>query len=906
MSWIQESWRRLRSFTRVDALERGLDEEIRFHIEQQIDKGLRAGMTPEEARRQAYLRFGGVERFKERTRDEFRPALLQDSLLDLRYGVRALRRTPHFTLAAVATLAIGIGATTAVFAIVHGVLIQPLPFRDSERLVSLKHTAKDMNGGPPVGMTLSMLVTYSRENRSFEQLGAWSRATDQVDDGAGVLPEEVTTLNVSAGALRALDVQPALGRWFADSENAPAAIETAILLDGYWARRFGRDPAVIGRPITVDGRPRVVVGIMPPGFRFLDETPDLILPLRIDPAALTLGGFNYEGVARLAPGVTVEQASADLTRMLPVWLEEWPSFPGIERAAFGQTEPVVRPLKQELVGHVGRMLWILMATIGIVFVITCANVANLVLVRAQHRHQEVAIRAALGAGRVRLTRQVLVETLVLGLLGGAFGLLLAYGGLRLLSAIGSGSASIPRLREIALDPVVLVVTLALSLSSAVLLGSIPVARFANGRLAETLRSGTRGSSGSGGSSDSRDHNRARDILVVVQVGLAVVLLVGSGLMFRTFLALRAVPPGFTDPAKVQLVRVTISEAQVADPEAVLRLQRGMLDRLAAIPGVTEASFTGNVPMAGERSLSTIYREDVPIREQGWPPVRWFRFVAPGFFHTIGTRLVAGRDFTWVDLEGRRPVAVISENLARELWREPQAALGKRIHEGDGSPWREVVGVVADVYEDGVHREAPSIVYWPAFMDTFQGQPVNVRRSVTFAMRSARAGSEGLLRQVREAIASVKPGVALTRVRTLGDVYARSMSATSFALIMLVIASAMALLLGIVGIYGVIAYTVTQRRREIGIRAALGASRHEIAAMFVRHGVLLALTGVACGVAGAAALSRLMAAVLFGTSPLDPLIYAVVSVGLASVAGLAAYVPARRATLVDPMQVLRGE
>src|SRR5215468_4289094 len=286
MGWIQEGWRRLRSLTRVDALERGLDEEIRFHIERQTEKNLRAGMSPVEARRQAHLEFGGVERIKEGTRDEFRPVLIQDSLLDLRYGVRALRRAPHFTLAAVLTLALGIGATTAVFAIVHGVLIQPLPFRDSDRLVSLKHTAKDMNGYPPVGMTLSQLVTYSRENRSFEQLGAWSRGTDQVDDG--VLPEEVTTLNVSAGALRALGVQPALGRWFADSENAPGATETAILLDGYWARRFGRDPAIIGRQIAVDSRPRVVVGIMPPGFRFLDETPDLILPLRIDPAALTL------------------------------------------------------------------------------------------------------------------------------------------------------------------------------------------------------------------------------------------------------------------------------------------------------------------------------------------------------------------------------------------------------------------------------------------------------------------------------------------------------------------------------------------------------------------------------------------------------------------------------------------
>jgi putative ABC transport system permease protein len=331
----------------------------------------------------------------------------------------------------------------------------------------------------------------------------------------------------------------------------------------------------------------------------------------------------------------------------------------------------------------------------------------------------------------------------------------------------------------------------------------------------------------------------------------------------------------------------------------------MLDRLATIPGVTDVSFTGNVPMAGERNRSSVYREDGPIADPT-APLRWFRYVAPGYFQTIGTRLIAGRDFTWVDLEGRRPVAVISENLARELWREPRAALGQRIREGDGSPWREVVGVVADVYDDGVHRQAPSIVYWPSFTETFLGQPVNVRRTVTFAIRSSRAGSESLLTQVRDAISSVDADVPLTRVRTLGDVYGRSLATTSFALLMLAIAAALALVLGIIGIYGVIAYAVTQRTREIGIRAALGASRRELEAMFVRRGVTLALAGVACGLAGAAALTQLMASLLFGTSPLDPTIYLLVSLGLVSIAALASYVPARGATQVDPVQTLRGE
>jgi len=892
MRWIREGWRRLRSLTRIDGLERGLDEEIRFHIEQQFEKSVRAGLPPAEARRLAYLKFGGVERAKEGARDEFRPAILQDSLRDLRYAVRALRRAPVFTVVAALTLALGIGATTAVFTVVHGVLIKPLPFHDADALVSVKHTSPNVNAGPPVGVALSLLVTYSRENRSFEHLGVWSRGTENAL--VGVVAEEVTTLNVSTGTLRALGIQPAVGRWFSEEDQ-----DTVILTDGYWGRRFGRDPAIIGRQVTVDSRPRLIVGVMPATFRFLDETPDLVLPVRIDPATLTLGGFNFEGLARLAPGVTVERASADLGRMIPLWLEAWPSFPGIERSAFARVTPLVRPLKQELVGNVGDMLLVLMGTIGIVLVIACANVANLLLVRVQGRQHELAIQTALGAGRGRLIRQVLVESLVLGLIGGAAGLLLAFAGLRLLSTIGP--VSLPRLHEISLDPAVLLFTLVLSVSSALLVGSIPVAGFGDRRLALTLRAG------GWGSSDSQQRHRARNILVVVQIALALILLVGSGLMVRTFLALRAVPPGFIDPDHVQLVRVMLSEAQVVDPVRVLRLQRDMLDRLATIPDVTDASFTGNVPMAGERSRSTIIREDMPIADPSAPPpLRWFRYVAPGFFRTIGTRLVAGRDFTWTDFDELRPVVVISENLARELWREPHAALGNRIREGAGSPWREVVGVVGDVYDDGVHRPAPTIVYWPALMTTFQGQPLNVRRAVTLAIRSSRAGSERLLTEVRDAIASVKADVALTRVRTLGDVYGRSMAATSFAVVMLAVAAAMALVLGIVGIYGVIAYAVTQRTREIGIRAALGASRRELAAMFVRHGVTLALAGVICGLAGATALTRLMGSMLFGTSPLDPTIYVLMSLALIAVAAFASYVPARGAALIDPVRTIRGD
>ena len=899
MTGIQEAWHRLRSHARRDALERGLDEEIRFHIEQQEKKNLRAGMSPDDARRLALVQFGGVQQTKEGTRDEFRLELIQDCLQELRNGARSLRRAPAFTFVAVLTLAVGIAATTAVFTVVYSVLMKPLPFRDADALVSLKHTSRNANPGAPVGMSAALLATYTLENRSFRDLGVWTRDTHNVT--GDVRSEEITSLEVSVGTLRALGIQPALGRWFSEEDHTVGAAENVILMHGYWKRRFGGEAPIIGRQVTIDTRPRTVVGVMPASFRFLNETPDVILPLRFEPSTLTLGRYSYEGLARLKPGITVEQANADLVRMIPIWLNAWPTFPGIDRASFVRDRmiPLVRPVKQELVGRVDDMLWVLMGTIAIVLLIACANVANLVLVRAQGRRHEFAIRTALGASRARVAREMLLESLVLGLVSGSVGLPLAALGLRLLVLVGP--TGLPRMNEIGLDPVVVIFALMISVLSAVLFGTIPVVKYTGRRIAAALRESGRSSS------DSRERHRTRNVLVVVQVALALILLVGSGLMIRTFLALRSVQPGFIEPHQLQLVRVTIPDMQVEDPERVFRLQHDMRDRLAALPGVAGASFTGNVPMAGERNRSVIYRDDATSADAEAPAViRWFRYVAPEYFHTIGTRLVAGRDFTWTDLNEHRPVAVISENLARELWHDPQAAIGRRIREGGESPWREIVGVVGDVHDNGLHEPAPSIVYWPSLMENFFGLRVNVRRAVTFVIRSHQAGTEGLLAEAREAIGSVMPDVALTRVRTLGNVYDASLATTSFTLVMLAIAAAMALFLGIVGIYGVIAYAITQRRREIGIRLALGAQNHEVTSMFLRQGIALGVAGVVCGTAGAALLTRLMASLLFRTSALDPATYGLVSLGLVAIVALASYVPARVATTVDPALTLRGQ
>ena len=901
MLWIRESWRRLRSLAGGGELEQGLDEEIRFHLDRQTEKNLRSGMAPEEARRQAYLKFGGVDVAKESTRDEIRPALLQDSLRDLRHGMRALRRAPGFTVVATLTLALGIGATTAVFTVVTGVVLNPLPYPDADRLIVVQHMAMGMDTKIPFTMSAAMLSTYTDESRTFAQLGVWSRGTASLSGGD--TPEEVESLRVSQGTLPALGVQPALGRWFTTDDHTLGAPGTAILLDGYWRRRYGADPAIVGSEVLIDSRPHTIVGVMPETFRFLNETPEIILPLRFEQSELTLGRTNQYGVARLKPGVTLEGASADIERMIPIYLEAWPSFPGVDRSVFLRAHPIpaLVPLKDSVVGDAGRMLWVLMGTIGIVLLIACANVANLVLVRAEGRQHEMALRSALGARRSRIARELLLENLILGLAGGAIGVVLAFAGLRLLTTLAP--RSIPRLQEVTLDPAVLTFALVLSLLSAVVIGCIPIVRHAGARLGLALRGTSRSAS------ESRDRHRTRNALVVVQVALAMVLLIASGLMIRTFAALRAVPPGFTDPQHVQLARLSIPPGEVEEPDQVLRTQLAVRERIAAVAGVTEVSFAGREPMSRAPGRSVITVEGRPGTDEAngeTQPIRWFRYVGPGFFRAVGTPLVAGREVTESDLLERRPVVVISENLARELWKDPQAAVGHRVRETAESPWREIVGVVGDVYDLGVHQPAPPIVYWPTLMEEFYGNAVNLQRAVTFAIRSPRAGDEGLLKEIRGAVREVNPNLPLARISTLGEVYDRSMAGTSFTLVMLAVAGGMALVLGVIGIYGVIAYSVSQRTREIGIRAALGASRRGLEGMFVRHGVVLAVVGVVAGGVGAVALTRLMASLLFETSPRDPTIYGVVALALVGVAALASYLPARGAARVDPVRTLRGE
>jgi putative ABC transport system permease protein len=821
---------------------------------------------------------------------------LRSILTPLSHTLRRLARSPMFTAISLVTLAIGIGANTAIFSVVEGVLLKPLPYPHGEQLIALWHTAPGVNI-KDVNMAPSLYFVYSDESRAFQDVSMWQDGTSSVTGLAE--PEEVPVLLVTNRLLPILAVQPALGRGFTASDDDPKSARTVMLSDGYWRARFGGDRTVLGRRIMVDGNAREVVGVLPPSFQFMDQKISLLMPLRFNRSEVHLGNFSYQGVARLKPGVTMVQSNADIARMLPLASEKFPPPSGYSAKMFEDARigPNLRLLKDDLLGDIGNTLWVLMGTVGMVLLIACANVANLLLVRADGRQQELAIRAALGAGWGRIARELLLESVLLGLSGGALGLALAYGALRMLAA--SGLSHLPRLENISIDPWVLAFTLSISLAVGLVFGLIPVFKYARPHLSNALRSGGRSLS------QSKDRHRARSILVVVQVALALVLLVSSGLMIRTFRALRHVDPGFSGAHDVQTLRISIPESQMKEPERVIRMEQEILNRMAALPGILSVAMANTIPMEGGGN-DPVYAEDHTYREGSLPPIRRYKHVSPGYFSTMGSRLIAGRDVTWTDTYNQTPVALVSENIARELWHDPRAAVGKRIRSTLKDDWREVIGVVADLRDNGVNQTAPGIAYWPLLQKNFEGDPISVRRSVAFVVRTPRAGSTGLLQELRQAVWSVNPNLPLANVTTLEAVYDKSLGRTSFTLVMLAIAGGMALLLGIVGIYGVISYSVSQRTREIGIRLALGAPMQEVTGMFVRHGLVLSGIGAACGLTAAFALTRLMKSLLFDVSPADPLTYLAVSAGLIVAAMLASYLPARRAATVDPAEALRAE
>jgi predicted permease len=904
MSWIQKLQLLLQTLFRRDQSAQQLSDEMQFHLDQQIAENVAAGMSAEEARSAALRLFGNSASLQEQGRETWGWTWLEQLGQDVRHGLRMLQRNPVFTAVGLLTLAIGIGANAAVFSVVNSVLLKPLNYPNSQELVALHQIAPGAAGLADFrnGLLLSpsMYFTYAEQNRSFQALGVWIPDTANVTGLAE--PEQARVVNVSDGVLQALAVPPALGRWFSQADQVPNGPETVMLSYGYWQRRFGADPAVVGRNVLVDSRSREIVGVMPQGFRFLDADFDLLVPTAFDRGKMILAGFGYHGIARLKPGITIAEANADMARMVPIWMDSWSNGPGSNSHIYEawKITPAIRPLKKEVLGNVSEALWVVMGTIGLVMLIACANVTNLLLVRVELRQQELAVRSALGAGWTRIVRGLLVESVLLGLMGGALGVAVAYAGVRFL--VASGPANLPRLSEISIDARTLGFALFLSVLSGLLFGLIPALKYAGQRTTLALRSAGRTIS------VSRERHRARNLLVVGQMAIAVVLVVSAGLMIRTFEALRNVDPGFTDAKRLQLMRISIPDSLVAEPERVTRMQNEIADKLAAIPGVKSAGFVSEMPMEGfDSNWDEIFAADKTYPADQIAPLRLYKHISPGFLQAAGTRIVAGRDLTWSEVYGLRPVVMVSESLGREMWGTPSAALGKQLREFQGMPWHEVIGVIQDVRENGAQEKAPEIVYWAPLLGNPDGsRPPDAIGTVTFVIRSERVGTESFLNEVRQAVWSVNSNLPLASVRTMQEVYDKSLARTSFTLVMLGIAAVMAMALAIIGIYGVISYTVSQRQREIGIRLALGAQRGDVLQLVLRQGTRTALVGVAIGIVAALVLTELMRSLLFGVSAQDPATFAGVAVLLILVALLASYIPARRAMRVDPLVALRYE
>ena len=815
----------------------------------------------------------------------------------MKHLLRRLLRAPIFTGVTLLTLALGIGANTAIFSVLNGVLLKSLPYQKPERLVGVWHTApginiKQLNASP------STFWLYRDEGRTFQESGLWR--SDSVSVTGIAEPQELPCLFVTERTLPALGVQPAVGRGFMKTDDSPGSPETVVLSYGYWQRQFGGEPGAIGKRILIDGKAREIIGVLPRDFRFMNLKLDMVLPFQLDRSKAFIGNFSYQELARLKDGVTIEQANADVARMIPMLVQKFPPAPGMNAKMLDDARmgPDVHPLKDDVVGDVGKVLWVLMGTVGIVLFIACANVANLLLVRSEGRQQELAIRAALGASRSQVAREILLESVSLGIAGGVAGVGLAAAALRLLVALAP--ANLPRLDEISIDPTVLLFALGISLTAGLLFGLLPVWKYAGPGLSNTLRQGGRNASA------GRERHRARSILVVVQVALALVLLVSSGLMIRTVRALRQVHPGFTDPGTLLTLQISIPGAQIKDDALVARTLQAMLDKIGGVPGVRSASLSTAISITRDSWHDPLYAETRTYSESQIPPLRRYKFVAPDSFRTVGNQLVAGRDFTWTDIHEARPVIMVSENLARELWGSPAAAIGKRVRENPKGVWREVVGVAGDTRDDGIAEKASSTAYWPISVRGLWGEGLATQRSPSFLIRGTRTGSASFLKEVEQSIWSVNPNLTIANIRTMQEIYDRSLARTSFTLVMLTIAAGLALLLGIIGIYGVISYSVSQRTREIGVRIALGAPQAVVRRMFVRHALLLTSVGVAIGLSAAVGLTRLMSALLFGVSPLDPLTFGSVAAILAIAALAAGYFPARRATLIAPVEALRAE
>ena len=814
-------------------------------------------------------------------------------LRDVRYGVRRLLRTPGFTLVAVVTLALGIGSTAAILSVVHAVLLRPLPYDAAEDLLVVWHSSEGL-GYDRIRMSPAIFLTIEAEQTTLEAFGAWMYSSATV---TGLRePERADVLLASAGVFSALRLSAAHGRLFQSQDTDPDGPPTAVLSYGYWTRRFGSDPGAVGQSITVDGVNTEIIGVLPAGVGFLDFEPDLYLPVRIDSEDATLLSFDYNGLARRKAGTGLDAIHADLARLIPLSVDryEWTTP---ERAEEFGLRPNVHPLREQVVGRVARTLWILLGAVGLVCLLACVNVANLLLVRSESRRREVAVRQALGGGRSRIARHFATENMLISLAGGTAGVLLAAGLLKLLLRLAP--ANLPRASEIGLDSTILLATLGASIGVGLLFTLLPLAQRGERSLSAALRDGGRGGT------SGRSRNRMRNALASLQVALSLVLLLASALMVRSFLTLRAIDPGFDRPETVLTFRLYTPRAQTPDDDEAIGIHRRIAENLGSIPGVESVGLASGFTMELRSNTNELY-VDESLAGEPFDPSIHYKAIGADYFGAMGIPLLAGRTISWDDITARRHVGLITENLAVRHWGSPAGAVGRRIRHSPEDPWREVIGVVGDVRDAGITSEAPGVVYWPMAVAEFLGSPSWVRRDLAYIVRTGVMPPTSVLPQVRQAVWSVNRDLPLANVRTLDEVARRDMAPTKFMMTLLLVAAGVALILGTVGVYGVISYAVSQRTQEIGIRMALGATATDIKRLGLRHGLMIALTGGVLGSALAVVLGRTIAALLYGVSPSDPVSLAAIVTVLAAVVLMASYVPALRATRVEPTTALRAD
>jgi predicted permease len=810
---------------------------------------------------------------------------------EARYAVRGFFRRPGFTAITVTTLALAMGANTAIFSVVDGVLLESLPFPEPDELVSIKHDAPglDLMGMPNAP---GLHVFYSQAGRSFDALAMYSAQTATLT-GEGP-PERLTTGRVTPTLFDVLGARPTLGRPFTVEEGVPGGPSATILSDGFWAERFGRSPDVIGQTLQIGGVAVEIVGVMGPEFSFPDPSVQLWTPLRVDPAGTDFGGFNFPAIGRLKDGVTVQQAQADLASLVPRFPELFPVLFTPEMLANSGIAPDVGPYVDELVGEVRPTLLVLMATVAFVLLIACANVANLLLVRAEGRSKEVAIRSALGASREHFFARYLNESLLLSVVGAGLGILVAKGGLGIL--IQRGPQNLPRLDQIGIDGSVIAFTCGLTVLATLVFSAIPVLRNRAVSVAAVIRDGTRGST------PTRQGHRVRSLLVVSQVAFALMLLVGSGLTLRSFWAIQGVDPGF-DSSNVLTFELALPSTDYPGAEDRARFHTELLDRIEAIPGVQVAGAVSLLPLWGFGALDPLMVEGQPIDPDEIPPIVEMRAATPGYFRALGVPLRTGRLLEQRDSDEQTGAVLVSQGIVESFF-EGEDPLTRRVSQGiplDHDPWSQVVGVVGDVHNASLIDEPMGAVYYPLI----QGEGVGkdwLTQSMGYAVKTS-VPPTSVVQSIRTQLGEMDGAIPLANLRTMEDRVRSARAPMAFTMLMLAIAAGVGLLLGAIGLYGVVSYVTAQRTQEIGVRIALGAEAGTVRGMILRQGIVVTGAGLAVGLMGAYALSRFMGALLFQVDADDPITFGSVALVLLLVSLTATWIPASRAATTDPVRAL---